>query len=142
LASDPIPAAGSGPPPPESPQSNLSIFTKPDDPPATARFKAALRLLAGFHLVLNLTRECGKQEVWENYQNRNGRTFGLLYRAIQAGSGFSQEYRDLVDKYVLKLSRDSLKGSCGTFVQEVETGSWDLYKAPRFQADYHLFIGQ
>ncbi|MDR1084476.1 MAG: hypothetical protein LBP22_06345 [Deltaproteobacteria bacterium] len=121
------------------PDSKLTILPQPEDAPETARFKAALRLLAGFSQVLTLTKECARQDVWVNYQNRNGRTFSHVFRSLQAGGAFSKEYKDIVESYVRESAQETIKQGCDSFIREVESGSWDLYKAPRFNADYNLF---
>jgi hypothetical protein len=120
----------------------LTMAAAPDDPPETARFKAALRLLAGFHLVLAISKACDRQDVWENYQNRNGRTFSQVYGSLKSGGAFDQNYRNLVEGHVQSAAQDALKVGCEASMRDVENGGWDLYKANRFRSDYRLFVGR
>jgi hypothetical protein len=122
--------------------SNLTMATAPEDPPETARFKAALRLLAGFHQVLAVSQACARQDVWENYQNRNGRTFSQIFGSLKAGGAFDQKYRNLVEDRVHATTKDVLKLGCAATMRDIENGGWDLYKSTRFKADYKLFIGR
>jgi hypothetical protein len=121
-------------------KSKLTIFPAVDDPPQTARFKAALRLVAGFTTVLTGAKECQRADIWEHFQRRNGHTFGQIFRSIQAGGGFQGEYKTLVEAHATHMAKENLRQGCDGFVREVENGSWDLYKAPRFKADYNLFM--
>jgi hypothetical protein len=118
----------------------LTMVPDPQDPPATARFKAALRLMAGFNYVLALTQACQRRDVWENYQNRNGRTFGRVYGAVKSGGAFDDKYRALVEVWAKTLTQAALKAGCDEAIHDIDEGGWDLYKAVRFKEDYQFFL--
>ncbi|MDR2140202.1 MAG: hypothetical protein LBR11_00135 [Deltaproteobacteria bacterium] len=132
-------AEGGDPPEPVE-EAKPTLLPEPDDPPETVRFKAALRLLAGFNQVLLITQSCQRREVWENYQNRNGRTFGHIFGSLKAGGALSRQYRAAVDERAREAAQISLKLSCDALARDIELGAWDLYKAPRFAADYQIFM--
>jgi hypothetical protein len=123
-------------------ESAISLFPEAEDPPETTRFKAALRLMAGFNHVLAITQSCHRKDVWQNYQNRNGRTFSQVYGSLKSGGAFDRKYRDLVEGHAKALVGDTLARGCDAAMRDVERGDWDLYKAPRFKYDYNLFLGR
>ncbi|MDR1871518.1 MAG: hypothetical protein LBS60_06265 [Deltaproteobacteria bacterium] len=134
------PKAPLAPPNPAEPEVTLDL--DPDDHPDMARFKAALRLLAGYNQVMSIAKACQLHEVWENYQNRNGRTFSRVFVALKSGGALDEKYRALVDESVKAVTRDAVKVGCEPSARDIDNGNWDLYKAPRFEVDYKLFTSK
>ncbi|MDR1607521.1 MAG: hypothetical protein LBT38_03830 [Deltaproteobacteria bacterium] len=121
----------------------LSIKPFEDDEPETARFKAGLRLLAGFSQVHYVTQSCNAQEnVIKNYVSRNGSVFARIFGSLKKGGAFDDKYRALVDEEARVASQAALRVGCPAALKDIEDGGWDLYKGVRFNKDYKLFSGR
>jgi hypothetical protein len=98
--------------------------------------------MAGFNQALYVAQACQSKGAWENYQSRNGQTFGQVFGAIKAEGGFDNKYRVLVEERARLGTRAALKVGCSAAIKDIEDGSWDIYKGIRFKADYQLFMGR
>ncbi len=124
----------------------FTLEAEEDDSPETARFKAALRLLNAYTIVLNQLRGCTAgtndqaiSKAMANYHSRNGTVMNHVMRLVKQYGGLTPEIREKLDQRAAELIwADSRRGNCPALLKHIAEGGEDLYKAPQHSADYQL----
>ncbi len=124
----------------------FTLDAEEDDSPETARFKAALRLLSSYTVVINQLRGCAAStndpamnKALANYHSRNGMIMSQVMRLVKQHGGLTPEIREELDERAAELLwADSRRGNCPALLKHISEGGEDLYKAPQHSADYQL----
>ena len=119
----------------------FSLQATPTDSPSLIQKKAALRLFKEYSSTIGILNTCSQKnpgstnQTLGDFSTRNNGTFGAVMMTIKSLGGFDKETKTALDT---AISAQVMVGTddCQSFLQMVDSGYFDLDKAPQYATDY------